>query len=366
MRTVRDADESTGGDTSPAATSSPAASDAGTPLADRLEAEIAVEGSPDWPLAAFDSIWVLAPGPSPRGRLRDAEPHPDRSGHERGRGHDPPARPPVPGLHGERGRDLGMLRRCARPHRSSHERDHRHGPDQGLRRRSYRPAAGGGYLWFLGSGDFVADTVIALDTGAKSTRTFQQSGTVGGMAYAFDALWLTIPGEGAVVRFDPVTEETEVLTTDLPNPTGIVAGADSLWVSLHGANDDPASAGDTQLVRIDPESGEVDGRVRHRRIAAVSGVEAWAGDEAVYVRSTTPWMVRIDPATNEIVETITSDRGSPGPADGRVRLDLDRQPGTRQRLSPDALTRLRPAARPRSRPSRRGSPGAPVPTRTPP
>ena len=39
--------------TSPAAlTSSPAASDAGTPLADRLEAEIAVEGSPDWPLAA--------------------------------------------------------------------------------------------------------------------------------------------------------------------------------------------------------------------------------------------------------------------------------------------------------------------------
>ena len=52
------------------------------------------------------------------------------------------------------------------------------------------------------------------------------------MAYAFDALWLTIPGEGAVVRFDPVTEETEVVTTDLPNPTGIVAGADSLWVSL--------------------------------------------------------------------------------------------------------------------------------------
>ena len=62
---------------------------------------------------------------------------------------------------------------------------------------AYRPAAGAGYLWFLGSGDSVADTVIALDTGAKSTRTFQQSGTVGGMAYAFDALWLTIPGEGA-------------------------------------------------------------------------------------------------------------------------------------------------------------------------
>ena len=43
----------------PTPTSSPAASGAGTPLADRLEAEIAVEGSPDWPLAAFDSVWVL-------------------------------------------------------------------------------------------------------------------------------------------------------------------------------------------------------------------------------------------------------------------------------------------------------------------
>ena len=168
---------------------------------------------------------------------------------------------------------------------------------------AYRPAAGAGYLWFLGSGDFVADTVIALDTGAKSTRTFQQSGTVGGMAYAFDALWLTVPGEGAVVKFDPVTEESKVVTTDLPSPKGIVAGPDSLWVSLHGANDDSASAGDTQLVRIDPQSGEV--TAESPSVGRRSGVEAWAGDEAVYVRSTTPWMVRIDPATNEIVETIT-------------------------------------------------------------
>ena len=34
----------------------------------------------------------------------------------------------------------------------------------------YRPAAGGGYLWFLGSGDFAADTVIA------STRQRRQPG----------------------------------------------------------------------------------------------------------------------------------------------------------------------------------------------
>jgi len=43
------------------ASASPAPGDAGTPFADRLEAEIAVEGSPDWPLIAFDSVWVVAP-----------------------------------------------------------------------------------------------------------------------------------------------------------------------------------------------------------------------------------------------------------------------------------------------------------------
>ena len=68
----------------------------------------------------------------------------------------------------------------------------------------------------------------------------------------------------------------------------------------------------TQLVRIDPDK-----RRCHRRFAIggspLTGVEAWAGDEAVYVRSTTPWMVRIDPATNEIVETITSDQAVQGP-----------------------------------------------------
>ena len=44
-----------------------------------------------------------------------------------------------------------------------------------------------------------------------------------------------------------------------------------------------------------------------------SGVEAWAGDEAVYVRSTKPWMVRIDPATNEIVETVAGEEDVQGP-----------------------------------------------------
>ena len=293
------------------ATSSRAASGAGTPLADQLEAEVAVEGSPDSPLSAFDSIWVLAPDLP----LVDDSATPNLIRID-------PATNEVAAT-------IPLPDRLCQGFTASDDAIWACAADALVRidpatntitdtvpitggQAFYRPAAGGGYLWFLGSGDFVADTVIALDTDAKTTRTFQQSGTVGGLVYAFDALWLTIPGDGAVARFDPVTEETEVVTTDLPNPTGIVAGPDSLWVSLHGANDDSASAGDTQLVRIDPESGEVTAEFAIGG-SPQTGVETWAGDEAVYVRSTTPWMVHIDPATNDIVETITSDEAIQGP-----------------------------------------------------
>lgn len=299
------------------ATSSPAASEAGTPLADRLEAEIAVEGSPDWPLAAFNSIWVLAPDLP----LVDDSATPNLIRID-------PATNEVTAT-------IPLPDRLCQGFTASEDAIWACAADALIRidpatneitdtvpvtgaQYAYRPAAGGGYLWFLGSSDFVADTVIALDFGAKSTRTFRQSGTVAGMAYAFDALWLTIPAEGAVVRFDPVTEEMEVHTTDLPNPTGIVAGPDSLWVSLHGANEDQAGAGDTQLVRIDPESGEVTAEFAIGG-SPLTGVEAWAGEGAVYVRSTTPWMVHIDPATNEVVETITSDQAIEGP----LTLDFD-------------------------------------------
>jgi hypothetical protein len=293
------------------ATPSPAASDAGTPLADRLEAEIAVEGSPDWPLAAFDSLWVLAPD----------LPLVDNSATPNLIRIDPTTN--------EVAATIPLPDRLCQGFTATEDAIWACSADALVRidpatnsitdmvpieggQLFYRPAAGAGMVWFLGSGAFAGDTVVGLDPGAKSTRTFPQSGSVGGMTYAFDALWLTIPGKGAVAKFDPVTEETEIVTTDLPNPLGIVAGPDSLWVSLHGANDDEAAPGDTQLVRIDPESGAVTAEFEIGG-SPKTGVEAWAGEESVLVRSTTPWLTKIDPATNEIVETITGGEPVQGP-----------------------------------------------------
>ena len=297
----------------PLASASPAASDAGTPLADRLEAEIAVEGSPDWPLIAFDSVWVVAPDKP----LVDETATPNLVRIN-------PATDQVAAT-------IVLPDRLCQGFTASEEAIWACSADALVRVdpatneitdtvpfegtgaiSGYRPAVGGGYLWFLSSGSFVANTLVVFDEGAKSSRIYVQWGTIGGLAYAFDSLWFTVPGEGSVARFDPVTEETEVVTTELPNPLGIVAGPDSLWVSLHGANDDTAAAGDTQLVRIDPDSGEVTAEFAVGG-SPLSGVEAWAGDDAVYVRSTTPWMVTIHPATNEIVETITGGEPVQGP-----------------------------------------------------
>jgi hypothetical protein len=297
----------------PSAPSSPGPSGTGTPLADRLEAEVALEGSPDWPLIAFDSVWVIAPD-SPlvqnsgtpnlvridpaTNEIAAAMPLPDRL------------------CQGFAASDDAIWACSAdalvRIDPATNEISDTV-PFEGTgAQTAYRPAFGGGYLWFLSSGGFVANTLVALDEGAQSTRTFEQSGTIGGLSYAFDALWFTIPGDGSIARFDPVTEETEVVTTDLPNPTGIVAGPDSLWVSLHGANDDTASPGDVQLIRIDPGTGQVTAEFEIGG-SPLSGVEGWAGDDAVYVRSTTPWMVTIDPATNQIIDTITGGQPVQGP-----------------------------------------------------
>ena len=301
-------------------TASPAASDGGTALADLLEAEIPVQGSPDWPLVAFDSIWVLEPdlpllvGASETPNLVRIDP----SSNEVAATIALPDR-----LCQGFTADADAIWACSadalvRIDPATNEITDTV-PIVGTgAKTAYRPAAGADRLWFLGRDSFVADTLVELDPATKTTKTYPQSGTIAGMAYAFDALWITIPSKGVVARFDPTTGETTDVAQNLPNPTGIVAGADSLWVSLHGANDDSAAPGDTQLVRIDPANGEV---LAEFEIGGspLTGVEAWAGDDEVLVRSTAPWLTRIDPATNEIVETVTGGE----PVEGTLTVGFD-------------------------------------------
>jgi virginiamycin B lyase len=302
-----------------ARTASPAPSESGTPFREELEAEVPVEGSPDWPLVSFDSVWVLAPD-LPLLEGDSATPNLIRI--------DPATN--------EVAATIPLPDRLCQGFTASEDAIWACSADALVRidpatneitdtvpigggQLSYRPAVGGDALWFLGSGSFVGDTVIRLDPGERTTTSYPiEQGAVGSLVYAFDALWLTVPGEGLVLRFDPATGQTTELTRDLPNPTGIVAGADSLWVSLHGANDDAAVPGDTQLVRIDPDTGDVQAEFEIGG-SPQTGVEAWADDDEVLVRSTTPWLTRIDPAANEIVEIVIGGE----PVQGGLAIGFD-------------------------------------------
>lgn len=274
-------------------------------LVDRIEAEIPVPGSPDWPAAAFDSIWVLAPDLPLRentgtpnlvridpftNQVVASIPMPDRL-----------CQGFVPTDDAIWVCAVDALIRVD----PSTDSIVSSVPIKGSM-SPYRMAYGGGMVWALGSGAFVGDTVIRLDPGTETTTSHPVGGSVGGMAYAFDALWLTVPGAGSVVRLDPATGEAREWVSGLPAPTHITAGQRDLWVSLHGSDGEEAGVGETQLVRIDPRSGQV---VAELMIGGSprGGVDVWAGEEGVFVRSTRPWLARVDEATSSIVETIASE-----------------------------------------------------------
>jgi streptogramin lyase len=293
------------------ATASPAPAVSDTPVADRIEAEIEIPGSPDAPLAAFDSIWVIAPDlPTRTGSGSPTLLRLDPTTNEVVATFALPDR-----LCQGFTASADAIWACSAnslvridPAVDAVDRSVPISSGQGF----YQPASGGGMVWALGSTSFVFDTVIRLDPATNETASFPQSGSIGGLVYAFDALWLTVTNDGSLVRLDPATGEAEVIASGLEAPTGISAGDGSLWVSLHGADGGEAGAGATQLVRVDPATGDV---LAEFAIGGSpkGGVSTWANDEMVLVRSTTPWLARIDPATNEITERMTSPNAVQGP-----------------------------------------------------
>ena len=288
-----------------AAVVSPSPSDLATPLAERLEAEIAVPGSPDWPLAAFGSIWVLAPD------------LPIRSGE------GTPNLVRIDPSTNEVSATIELPDRLCQGFVASDDAIWVCAADALIRvdpatngitdtvpikgaQAFYRPAFGGGMVWALGSTSMVGDTVIRLDPATSETTSFPVPGSVGGLAFGFDALWLAMPGEGTVVRLDPATGAAEVIASGLVSPKSIVAGTDSLWVSLHGGSEDQAQPGDPQVARIGPSNGEVLAEIEIGG-SPQFGVELWPDADGVLVRSTAPWLARIDEATNEVVDRVVSE-----------------------------------------------------------
>jgi streptogramin lyase len=178
-----------------------------------------------------------------------------------------------------------------------------------------RLASGAGSVWaFAKREDPVdADAVIRIDPATNSVvDTIVLGHPLGTMAFGFDALWVSSPADGLLLRLDPATDEVDSVVEGLPGPFQVTVGPDSLWVSLHGicSEHQPCptpSDGEPTLVRIDPATGETIASIAIEPIGITGGV--FADETAVWVRGPNAFLTRIDPATNEVVEVITASKG---------------------------------------------------------
>lgn len=158
---------------------------------------------------------------------------------------------------------------------------------------------------------------------------------------AGDALWAltTDPGcdgsrcPGFVVKVDP-SQSAVVAQVPVTSPTGLTAGAGSIWL---------ASFSDAKLIRLDPETASVEATIPLVLPGEEPGSD-WkflpthvdANDDGVWVSTARGAVAHIDPATNGVVEVIPLPPETlGGVAIGRDGIWLDNGLGGVIRVDPE-------------------------------
>ena len=162
-------------------------------------------------------------------------------------------------------------------------------------------------------------------TSGKPAWHLDPNASPAGIAVGEDAIWLTDPEAGNVVRVDPSGLLTPITVGNAP--TGIAVGGGAVWV---------ADSLDDAVVRIDPDTRSVTATIPVGRSPA--GVAYGAG--SVWVADSGDGTVtRIDPHTDK-PRTITVG-GSPQAitiADGKAWVTVDEQTIPQSRGAPDSGT----------------------------
>ncbi len=173
-----------------------------------------------------------------------------------------------------------------------------------------RIAYGAGSVWAFATSGVVPDNVVRIDPMTNAvTATIPLGRTAATMAFGFDALWVTSPVDDLVMRIDPQTNDVVAWTEGIEAPGWIGIGDDALWVSLLAEKGSLADDDDATVVRIDPQTGDVTASIATGGSLEIEGGMA-ATEEAIWVRAPDPFLVRIDPTTNEVVDTIDTVSGS--------------------------------------------------------
>jgi len=259
-------------------------------LADRQIAVLELPGSPDWLIADFGSVWahadngtVIRIDPASHALLATIDADVNRGGLCQGIGTD-----------GESiwtcsGNDIVRI-------------------DPGSNRviESFRVGK------ILGQGRLrSADEQLWIITGENGeelagyelhdktmSEAFELGARCGDLAVGSGAVWLACPAANLVLRFDPdSTAVTDRITVAAANQISVADGA--VWV---GSSDG--------IVRIDAAT-KTPRLVVPGLVPGDTG-SVWASPSAVWVRTTVPFLTRIDPVSGRVVETITApeyDRG---------------------------------------------------------
>jgi DNA-binding beta-propeller fold protein YncE len=271
------------------------------PLEERLEATIPIAGA-DFPIIAFDSVWVVA-GDPPHPAIVRVDPVTN----------EVVADIEVPGV-ACTGATAGFDAIWA----CSTDGIVRIDPATNLvvtvievkTAGQARLATGGGSVWaFARVGDSLdTNAVYRIDPATNSVITTIDLGhPVATMAFGFDALWVSSPADGLLLRVDPASNQVTIAVEGLAAPFQVTVGPDSLWVSLYGAEDSDPAEGEPTFVRIDPGTGEITASIVADPIGLTGGIHADA--TAVWIRGGGTFLTHIDPATNEVVEVITASKG---------------------------------------------------------
>ncbi len=284
----------------PRPTHSPTPEPTQNPLAGRLEAEISVPGGPDFPVQAFDALWVLAPDSD--------EPSVTRL--------DPTTNEVVA--------TIPVGTRLCQAIGASPDAIWACGKD-GLVRIDpatnevlgtiefptaqffgYLPF-GAGSLWAPSGEVTLTDELVRIDPVTNAiTDTIPLGFDAEWISFGEDAIWLTDTKAGILWKLDPDTHNLTEHATGLTDPSVSAVGAGSIWLAVNATREGAPDPADTTVVRIDHATGAVQAEI------ATGGTMfegmLYADDETVWARSSRLFLAQIDPTTNEVVDRIDSNQ----------------------------------------------------------
>jgi virginiamycin B lyase len=173
-----------------------------------------------------------------------------------------------------------------------------------------RIAYGAGSVWAFTTSAVGADTIVRVDPVTNAITTTIPLGRVATwMAFGFDALWVTSAADDVLMRIDPATNEVAEWTPGLETAGCISVGEDALWIALRSEEHVAIEEGEPTIARVDPATGELTDSISTG--PGESGGCVLATPDAVWYRAPEPFLSRIDPVTYEVTDRIDS-RSGPG------------------------------------------------------